>query len=111
MNALFQNGLFQNLWAQDLAWTLLHFLWEGAILCLVAWMGLRLLRRRSANARYLWACLCLGLMLASVVATFVMQRPLFNAIAISTASTPSVPLVTSAPWRLQAWTHWLFAQA
>ncbi len=97
MNALFQNGLFQNPWAQDLAWTLLHFLWEGAALGFVAWMGLRLLRRRSANARYLWACLSLGRMIAAALATFVLLRPLAHAVE------PLAPNAATAmdPARLQ----------
>lgn len=97
MNDLVQNGLFQNPWAQDLAWTLLHFLWEGAALGCVAWMGLRLLRRRSANARYLWTCLCLGLMVAAAMATFALLRPLGHAV-VPLASKTAVAL---DPARLQ----------
>ncbi len=102
MKALFQNGLFQNLWSQTLAWTLLNFLWEGAVIGLAAWVGLRLLRRRSANARYLWACLCLGLMLVSSMATFALLRSSSQAVpahVITTLDPQSLrTLMDDAPW-------------
>ncbi|MBL0211216.1 MAG: M56 family metallopeptidase [Holophagaceae bacterium] len=106
MTALFQNGLFQNLWSQALAWTLLNFLWEGAVLGFVAWAGLRLLRRRSANTRYLWGCVCLGLMLASAAGTFILLRPLFQTAAPAAAATLDSQLLRAAmqdaPWPLRA---------
>ncbi len=112
MSGLFQNGLFQNLWSQTLAWTLLHFVWEGAVLGLAAWMGLRQLRRRSANSRYLWACFCLGLMLASATGTFMLMRPLDHAAALAAPSGPAAVgsldaetlrvLLKEAPWPTRA---------
>lgn len=54
-----------------LGWTLLHFVWQGALLAVAyaavraAWCG------RRANARYLAGCLTLLLMAAAPVATFV----------------------------------------
>jgi len=102
MNALFQSGLFQNLWSQTLGWTLLNFLWEGAVIGLMAWMGLRLLRRRSASARYLWACLCLGLMLVSSIATFALLRSSSQTVAPHVATTLDPQslhaLISDAPW-------------
>lgn len=95
------NALFQNPWSQSLAWTLLHFLWEGAVLGLVAWIGLRLLRQRSANARYLWGCVWLGLMLTSAAATFMLLRPA-SAPAVAALDPRSLPLVMpEAPWPLR----------
>ncbi len=55
---------------QRLGWTLLNFLWQGALLAAffaalrAAWRG------RSANARYLAGCLTLLLMAAAPIATF-----------------------------------------
>ena len=46
-----------------LGWTLLHFVWQGAVVGVVAALLLVALRRRSANARYLTAVAVLGLML------------------------------------------------
>jgi len=36
-------------------WALIHFVWKGAALAAVIAVGLRLLERRSANARYIVA--------------------------------------------------------
>jgi beta-lactamase regulating signal transducer with metallopeptidase domain len=51
-------------------WSLLHFLWEGAIVALLLTCALRLLRRRSSQLRYMAACCALVLMAASPLITF-----------------------------------------
>ncbi|MBK9797216.1 MAG: M56 family metallopeptidase [Holophagaceae bacterium] len=62
--------------AQTLGWTLLHFLWQGAVLGLLAWLTLFLLRGANAKARYGLACAFLLLMVAAPVATFLLlQQP------------------------------------
>lgn len=60
---------------QALAWTLLHFLWQGALLGLLAKAGLWLLRGRSPQARYLLGCAALAAMAAAPVATFLLLKP------------------------------------
>ena len=45
-----------------LGWTLLHFVWQGTVVGVLAATLLLALRRRSANARYLTAVSALGLM-------------------------------------------------
>lgn len=54
---------------QALAWALLHFLWQGLALALVAAAGLGALRRRSAQARYLFACACFAAMAVAPAVT------------------------------------------
>ena len=54
---------------QTLAWSLLHFLWQGAAIAAAAALGLRLLRRGSPQARYVLACAALAAMLASPAVT------------------------------------------
>ena len=52
-----------------LGWTLLHFLWQGAVIAglfAAAQTG-----RRSSSARYWTGCLALALMLAAPVVTFI----------------------------------------
>ena len=56
---------------EPLAWSLIHFLWQGAALATVAAMGLRALRHQSPQARYAWACAAFALMTAAPVATMV----------------------------------------
>ncbi|HEV2881634.1 MAG TPA: M56 family metallopeptidase [Pyrinomonadaceae bacterium] len=55
---------------QTLGWTLLHFIWQGALVAIL-YAGVALsLRRATANLRYTVACACMLLMLALPVATF-----------------------------------------
>ena len=48
-------------------WALIHFVWQGAVLAVVAAGALCLCRRRSAHARYTIACGFLAAMLATPV--------------------------------------------
>jgi beta-lactamase regulating signal transducer with metallopeptidase domain len=50
-------------WLQRLAGSLLHFVWQGALLALAAAIFLRLLARRPAAWRYMTGVIFLGLML------------------------------------------------
>lgn len=114
-----------------LGWTLLHFVWQGALLA-VAYAAVRATsRNRSANARYLVGCLTLLLMAAAPVATFVhlsesaaptvppasvpAYAPPASAAAISSTSLPDWPvpgrgletfnerLQTALPWLVVGW--------
>ena len=51
-------------------WSLLHFLWEGAIVALLLTSALRLLSNRSSQLRYAVACCALVLMAAGPLVTF-----------------------------------------
>jgi uncharacterized protein (TIGR03435 family) len=75
-------------------WTLVHFLWQGAIIGTVAAIALRLCRHRSPQARYLVSCTALAVMLAAPPLTaFVMSRP-------SVAPRDVIPpRLKEAPWR------------
>jgi len=53
-----------------LAWTLLHFLWQGALLGFMAFLLLRLARPDRASTRYAIGVATLGLMLITSLATF-----------------------------------------
>jgi bla regulator protein blaR1 len=55
--------------AESLGWTLIHHLWQGTLLAIIAACALRLMRNQSANARYLLTCMFLGLMVGFPVAT------------------------------------------
>lgn len=111
-------------WAQALGWALLHFLWQGALLGLLAWGALALLRGASARTRYGLACAFLVLMVAAPVATYVRLLPQASErIPVSTPATlrqalpvearplppPSLAVRAQAtmepalPWLLGAW--------
>lgn len=58
-------------WMPALGLTLLHFLWQGAVLGLAAFVALRVSRPERASTRYAVGVITLGLMLLSSVATFI----------------------------------------
>ncbi len=115
--------LMQHPLAQALGWTLLHFLWQGAALGLLAWLALLLLRGASARGRYGLACAFLVLMVAAPVATFLLlQRqapttisspgrsptPGFDMAAPAALAVPmtqrlKVTLDPALPWLLAGW--------
>ena len=53
-----------------LGWTLVHFLWQGAVVALAVAVVLWFMRRRSAEARYAIACGALALVAVFPVVTF-----------------------------------------
>src|SRR5262245_10821282 len=54
---------------EALGWTLIHFIWQGALVALSLAGVLRMLHGASTSARYAAACVALLLMLAAPVAT------------------------------------------
>lgn len=54
----------------SLAWTLLHFVWQGVALALLLAVANVLLRRSQAQVRYVAACATMLAMLACAIATF-----------------------------------------
>jgi beta-lactamase regulating signal transducer with metallopeptidase domain len=97
MNTLLD--LLQQPLARRLGWTLLHFLWQGALLA-VAYAAVRgLVHRRSANTRYLAGCLTLLLMAAAPVMTFhaLDAKPaIHHAAPVATAPAPTLPTMAPA---------------
>lgn len=57
--------------AQRLAGSLLQFIWQGAAIAFLTAVGMKLLRRRSAESRYTVGVAALALMLVAPVVTFV----------------------------------------
>lgn len=81
----------QHPWTQALAWSLIHFLWQGALLGVVAAGILFLLRGGRPATRYVAACLLLGLMALSPGATFLVLLPKGGAgLAVVAASAPGL---------------------
>jgi len=54
---------------QKLGWTLLHFVWQAAVVALLWAILLRLLQKSAANLRYIIACLALVLIVLLPVIT------------------------------------------
>src|SRR6516162_6854205 len=60
---------------QRFAGSLLHFVWQGAVIALITAIGLRMLRHRSAEARYAFAIGGLTAMLAAPLFTVAFYSP------------------------------------
>ncbi len=54
---------------QKLGWTLVHFIWQAAVAALLLATLLKLLRKSTANLRYIIACMALGLIVLLPVIT------------------------------------------
>jgi len=54
---------------QKLGWTLLHFIWQAAVVALLLAILLRVLRKSTANLRYIIASLALALIVLLPVIT------------------------------------------
>ena len=105
-------------WTESLGLTLLHFVWQGLVIGLVAALINRALKKASANARYLASCCAMALMGITAVGTFLwINQPstLSVAEAAPAASYPILTALTSVasaapqPWtRLLAWLDFLW---
>lgn len=73
-----------------LGWTLLHFLWQGALIALLLAVANSSLRHRSARSRYAAACAALLLMLVCAVATFGRLTLVSAAVSNSAAASPQL---------------------
>jgi len=66
-----QNILSQEI-VQKLGWTLLHFVWQAAAVALLLGILLAILRKFSANVRYIIACVAMGLIVLLPIITIQM---------------------------------------
>jgi beta-lactamase regulating signal transducer with metallopeptidase domain/LysM repeat protein len=72
-----------------LGWTLLHSVWQGCVVALLLVVLLRVLRKSSANLRYLIACLGLAvIVLLPVVTFYVVPAPAPTSDLESVSSSP-----------------------
>jgi bla regulator protein blaR1 len=54
-----------------IGWTLLHFVWQGAVIGLITYLILRVVRPTLASTRYLFGVAALGVILVAPIVTFV----------------------------------------
>jgi beta-lactamase regulating signal transducer with metallopeptidase domain len=95
---------------QRLAGSLLHFVWQGALIAMIAAVALRLLADRSAESRYTVSVAALLLMLAAPLVTFAFYTEtgratlaLLQYINDSVGATASVAQAATTI----AWTQWI----
>jgi beta-lactamase regulating signal transducer with metallopeptidase domain len=67
------NTAYLSIGIESLGWTLLHFVWQAAVIAAGLACVLRTQRSAAPNARYLSACAALGLMVLAAAATFAWQ--------------------------------------
>ena len=77
-------------WVDSLGWTLLHFVWQGALIALILAAILIFLRRSTPQKRYAAACLAMLSMVVSATAT------LLGAYPVSSSSQP-IPTALKDP--------------
>jgi beta-lactamase regulating signal transducer with metallopeptidase domain len=80
---------------EALGWALIHFVWQGALIAVVAALVLHLLRRRSANTRYLVGCGAMALMIVAPIATMIAMWPGAAAPAVAA---PAAALAEPTAW-------------
>lgn len=102
--------------AQAIGWTLLHSLWQGALLALLAAVALRLARRRSAELRYAIASGTLGVLVLAFAGTLLWisggggPLPAVDAVLIVPVSEGSGigGWISQLRFLLGPWIPWLF---
>ena len=98
MNAI--RYVLQFPWVEPLGWTLIHFLWQGALIGLGARVGLRMAHRMAPNGRYLIACGAMLACVAAMVFTFVALARPFQTMTpkprVLTNAAVSMPTVTDS---------------
>lgn len=79
---------------EALGWTLVHFLWQGALVALMLALARVALKRRTANLRYVASCAAMLLMLALPVITFVMLSSMAHETRVVMTDRPAPPKQT-----------------
>lgn len=103
-------------WVATLGWTLLHFLWQGAVVGVFFGVALAAAGNASAQTRYRLALFFLLLLAAAPVATFIWLSPHYASGAAAATDTlptsvtilPATGGASAADWaaRIQPWLPW-----
>jgi beta-lactamase regulating signal transducer with metallopeptidase domain len=80
---------------EALGWTLVHFLWQGAIVALSLALVRGAFKRRTANLRYLVSCAAMLLMLALPVITFITLSSTVRGAQVVIGAPPAPPKQTA----------------
>jgi ankyrin repeat protein/beta-lactamase regulating signal transducer with metallopeptidase domain len=89
---------------ERLAGSLLHFVWQGAAIAIVAAVALRLLRRRAPESRYAAASVALLAMLAAPLVTFAFYAET-GALTLRLLSAVNSATTAAATGDVAAWTE------
>ena len=84
-------------WLESLGLTLLHFVWQGLLIGLIAALINTALKKSSANVRYVAACCALAMMGVAVVGTFLwITRPASAGYGVATSAAGARSLAVAA---------------
>jgi len=92
-----------------LGWSLVHFLWQGALIALALEAVLVALRKSSSDVRYTLRCTALALMALAPVITFLVIRPGQPAAAAAAPLASLVEAATTTPAGSWSGVTWLAA--
>ncbi len=99
------------IWLEPLGFTLLHFVWQGLLIGLIAALINTALKKSSANVRYLAACCALAMMGFAVVCTFLwITKPTSAGLGVATFAAGARSLAGTAvigDARPQSWARLL----
>ena len=84
---------------QALRTALLDFVWQGVVVAFLLWMVLFVMRRRSANARYIASCLALITLVALPILTVCVAYTRPIPARINEQFLSSVPQTVAAVWK------------
>ena len=87
-------------WAAALGWTLVHSLWEGALIAAV--LAIVMLATKSPRVRYAAACLAMLMILSALAVTFGRQLPSTEGLRLGAGLRSAVPALTS-PHPVRMW--------
>ncbi|MGD8500753.1 MAG: M56 family metallopeptidase, partial [Phycisphaerales bacterium] len=82
---------------QKLGWTLLHFVWQAAAIALLLAILLKVLRRSTANLRYIIACAALGLIVLLPIVTMQLVSVSIPQLAANVESAPTPAVLPVVP--------------
>ncbi|MCL2640037.1 MAG: M48 family metalloprotease, partial [Phycisphaerales bacterium] len=76
-------------WGQRIGWTLVHFLWQGALVAALLAVAIQFLRRGRPQVRYVAACCALGLLVVMPVVTAAVVSPVVSHVPVAVVDSPS----------------------
>lgn len=83
---------------QALRTALLDFVWQGVVVAFLLWMALFVMRKRSANARYIASCLALATLVTLPVLTVCVSYSRPIPVHVSEQFFSTVPQTVAAVW-------------
>lgn len=83
-------------WIQVLGWSLLHFLWQGALIGVLYALTRMLVPREQANLRYAAGLIAMGALAVCVPLTIVVMSADIPAVALATTDAIALPALTLA---------------